>query len=80
MYLYWNPCDINHDLKVDMKDIGVSARAYGTGPGDTLWNPHADITGLINREPFFPDAKVDKRDIDLIARHFGEHFPDLFSG
>jgi parallel beta-helix repeat protein len=70
MNVYWNPCDINHDLKVNMKDIGRSARAFGTVPGDTLWNPHADITGP---QYLVPDNKVDMRDIGLIARHFGEH-------
>jgi parallel beta-helix repeat protein len=68
MNLYWSPCDISHDLKVDMRDIGVSARAFGTIPGDALWNPHADITG---QEPLVADGKVDMRDI---ARHFGEHY------
>jgi parallel beta-helix repeat protein len=72
MNLYWNPCDIDHNLKVDMKDIGKSAKAFGTQSGDTLWNPHADITGL---EPLVPDGKVDMRDISLIARHFMEHYP-----
>lgn len=67
---YWSPCDINHDLKVDMNDIGRSARAFGTVSGDTYWNPHADITGP---QYLVPDNKVDMRDIGLIASHFGEH-------
>jgi parallel beta-helix repeat protein len=71
MNVYWNPCDINHDLKVDMRDIGISAKAFGTVPGDTFWNPHADITGP---ELLVPDGKVDMRDISLVARHFGRHF------
>ena len=72
MNLYWNSCDTNHDLKVDLRDIGKSAKAFGTVSGDALWNPHAEITGL---EPLVPDGKVDMRDIGLIARHFGEHHP-----
>jgi len=71
MNVFWNPCDINHDLKVDMKDIGTSARAFGTLGGDPYWNPHADITGPAD----VPDGKVDMRDISLIARHFMEHYP-----
>jgi parallel beta-helix repeat protein len=70
MNVYWNPCDINHDLKVDMKDIGAAARAFNTVSGDILWNPHADITGPRH---LVPDNKVDMRDIGLIARHFEEH-------
>lgn len=72
MNVYWSPCDIDHDLNVDMKDVGKSARAFGTVPGDALWNPHADITGP---EPLVPDGKVDMRDVSTIARHFGEHCP-----
>jgi parallel beta-helix repeat protein len=67
MNVYWNPCDINHDLKVDMKDIGSAAKAFGTVPGDFFWNPHTDITGPQK----VPDGKVDMRDIGLIARNFG---------
>jgi parallel beta-helix repeat protein len=69
MNVYWNPYDINHDLKVNMKDIGISARAFGSVPGNVSWNPHADIAGL---EPLVPDGKVGMRDISLIAKHFGE--------
>jgi hypothetical protein len=63
--------DINGDMKVDMKDIGTAARAFGTGPGDPGWNPDADITGP---EYLIPDRKVDMRDIGLAARHFGETY------
>jgi parallel beta-helix repeat protein len=71
MNLCWNPCDINHDLKVDMTDVGMAARAFDTIPGDTSWNPHADITGAEN---LVPDLKVDMRDIGLTARHFNESY------
>ncbi len=70
MSLYWSPCDINHDLKVDMRDIGKSAAALDTVSGDALWNPHADITGST---PIVADGKVDMQDVNLIAMHFGEH-------
>jgi parallel beta-helix repeat protein len=72
MNVYWNLCDINHDLNVNMTDIGNSATAFGTVPGDTWWNPHADINGP---KPLVPDRRVDMRDIGLIAKHFGEHYP-----
>lgn len=71
MNLYWNPCDINHDLIVDMKDVGNAARAFGTEPGDERWNPHVDITGPV---PLEPDNKVNMRDIGLVARNFGETY------
>jgi parallel beta-helix repeat protein len=71
MNIYWNPCDIDHNLQVNMTDIGTSAKSFGGVPGDDLWNPHADITGP---EQLVPDGKVDMRDIGLIARHFGDHY------
>lgn len=71
MSLYWSPCDINHDLKVNMRDIGKSAVAFGTRPGDAMWNPHADITGP---EPLVPDGKVNMQDIALVAKHFGQNY------
>jgi len=64
--------DINGDLKVDMKDIGTAARAFGTEPGHPDWDADADITGP---EYLIPDRKVDMRDIGLAARHFGETIP-----
>lgn len=70
MNVYWNPYDINHDLEVNRTDISISADAFGTRSGDSLWNPHADISGP---EQLVSDGKVDMRDISLIARHFGEY-------
>ncbi len=72
MNSYWDACDINHDLTVDMKDLGIAAKAYGSQPGDPQWNPHADITGP---EHLTTDSTVDMRDIGLIARNFGETYP-----
>lgn len=69
MNLYWNPADINHDLRVDMKDVGRAARAFASYPGHPSWNPHADITG---ETILVPDGKVDMRDIAYIAKRFGE--------
>lgn len=71
MYVHWNPADINHDLKVDIKDVSIAAKAFGTVPGDTFWNPRADITGPI---PLVPDGKVDIRDVSLIAKSFGKKY------
>lgn len=56
--------DINGDDVIDMKDIGIAARDFGSYPGHPRWNPDADING---------DGKVDMRDIALIARGFGKH-------
>jgi thermitase len=55
-------CDLNHDGKVDGRDIIMAARAFATTPGDPRWNSEADIN---------QDGKVDGRDLIVIARKFG---------
>jgi PKD repeat protein len=62
------PWDINGDGIIDMRDIAIVAKAFGTVPGDPEWNPDADITGPDGE----PDGTVDMRDIALVASHFGE--------
>lgn len=62
---YWLRVDINHDLKIDIKDVAIAAKAYGSYPGDPNWNPHADITGP-------PDNNINIRDIALIALKYGK--------
>lgn len=37
--------DINKDGVVDLRDLVILAKAYGSKPGDTKWNPDADIDG-----------------------------------
>jgi len=56
--------------KIDMKDVAVVAKAFGSEPGDPNWNPVADITGPEGS----PDGKVDMRDVSLVAKHFGEEY------
>jgi hypothetical protein len=54
--------DVNFDGKVDMSDIGLILRAYGTKKGDPKWNPIYDLNS---------DEKVDMSDIGIILRNFG---------
>jgi len=54
--------DLNWDYKVDMKDVYLVAKAFGTYLNHPNWNPTADLNG---------DNKVDMRDIYLVARGFG---------
>jgi len=56
--------DIDGNGRVDMMDIGRTARAFSTHPGDSLWNPIADI---------IEDNIIDMKDVGLVARHFCEH-------
>jgi hypothetical protein len=57
-----NIADINWDYKVDIKDVGIAAVAFGAFPGHERWNPIADAN---------KDGKIDIRDIARIAREFG---------
>ncbi len=50
------------DFKVDMRDVGRAAKAFGSVPGHPRWDPACDVND---------DFKVDMRDIGNIARKFG---------
>jgi peptide/nickel transport system substrate-binding protein len=62
----WNlPVDVNYDGKVDMRDIGIVAKAFATSygpPQDTRWMFRLDINN---------DRRVDLKDIGLMAKQFG---------
>jgi thermitase len=60
------PGDINADGKVDMRDIGLAARSFGTTEANERWNPIADINN---------DQKVDMKDLGIIAINFGKKDP-----
>jgi hypothetical protein len=55
--------DVNGDGKVDIQDILVVAKAFGSSPGDPRWNPYADINN---------DNTVNIKDILLVAKNFGK--------
>jgi parallel beta-helix repeat protein len=55
--------DVNGDNKVDMRDIGIAARAFGSYPGHERWNPDVDVNN---------DNKIDMRDIAISSRNFGK--------
>jgi len=68
-----NRYDINHDGKIDGKDITIAALAFGSygpnyfytgSPASSNWDPRADVNG---------DNKVDGKDITPIALNFGWH-------
>jgi hypothetical protein len=60
--------DINGDFKVDIKDLVLVIKYFGSYPGHPTkpWNPNADINC---------DNKVDIKDLVLVIKHFGEHYP-----
>jgi len=55
--------DVNGDGKVDMKDIYVVAKAFGSYGGHPSWNSNADLNS---------DGKIDMKDIYAVAIRFGE--------
>ncbi|UCG36704.1 MAG: right-handed parallel beta-helix repeat-containing protein, partial [Candidatus Bathyarchaeota archaeon] len=63
---YWNPADINHDLKVDIFDVVTACVAYSSTPSDVKWNPHCDIA-----EPY---GVIDIFDIVMICSSYGEEY------
>lgn len=71
------PGDVNGDGVVNMKDIAIIARAFGSHaanhdypgePASSNWNPAADISGSL---PYVPDGIVNMKDIAVCAREFG---------
>jgi hypothetical protein len=60
------PGDLNGDGKVNLADLVILARAYGSRPGDANWNPVADILG---------HGEVDLADLAVLANHYGQHYP-----
>ncbi|MEM3629146.1 MAG: PKD domain-containing protein [Candidatus Bathyarchaeia archaeon] len=59
------PGDLNMDGMVDMKDISLAARAFGSYPGHPRWNYVADEN---------EDGIIDMRDIALTCRNFGKTY------
>jgi parallel beta-helix repeat protein len=58
--------DVNGDGRVDLRDLALVARAFGSTPGSPNWNPACD---------FYGDGTVNMKDIALVARNFGQHYP-----
>lgn len=55
--------DINHDGKVDMRDIATIARGFGSHRGEPRYDPNCDLNN---------DGKIDMRDIAPSAKNFGK--------
>jgi hypothetical protein len=55
--------DINHDRIVNIIDVAIAARAFGSKPGDDRWNADADIQ---------EDGIVDIIDLSIIVRSYGK--------
>lgn len=53
--------DVNHDGKVDMRDIALIVQVFGTTPASPNWNPNADLN---------QDLKVNMHDIAIACQDF----------
>jgi hypothetical protein len=56
--------DVNGDVNVNLKDIFIVAKAYGSRLGDPKWDDRADQNG---------DGKIDLMDFMISAIKFGNH-------
>jgi len=66
IYPWWNPADVNDDLKVDIFDLVLGANAYQATPSDPHWNPRCDIAN--------PYEIINIFDIVTIALSYGEEY------
>ncbi len=55
--------DIDGNTKVDIRDVGIAALAFGSYPEHQRWNLLADMN---------QDDKVNIRDLALVAKNFGK--------
>jgi hypothetical protein len=58
--------DVNGDFEVQLDDLLLLARAFGTQPGDAVWNSDADIDG---------NGEVRLVDVVTLAYNYGKHYP-----
>lgn len=59
--------DLNLDGKVSLADLILLASAYKSKPGDSNWNPAADLAA--------PFGIISLTDLLTMAMHYGEHYP-----
>jgi len=59
----WLFTDLDRNGKVDVLDIALAAKAYGSYPGHPRWNPKADLDG---------NGTIDILDIAKVARDYGK--------
>jgi len=58
-------CDLNSDGVVDILDIAIVAKPFGSKVGDDRWNPVADIN---------KDGRVNIMDIAMVAKAYGTQY------
>jgi hypothetical protein len=56
------------DGDVDIADVSIVARAFGTSLGNAHWNANADFSGVLAG---LPDNEIDIKDVSTVAKCFG---------
>jgi hypothetical protein len=60
------PGDVLGINVVNMADVILSLKAFGSYPGNPRWNPACDILGV---------GKIDMGNVIAVLIHFGQHYP-----
>lgn len=60
----WRRYDVNQDSRVDVRDIAIMVKVYGSYFLHSQWDKRFDFDG---------DGKVSIKDIALIAKYFGTY-------
>ena len=61
--LYATDLDFNGDGQISGRDLSIMLTSFGSHPGDSRWNPIADIVA---------DNKIDVKDLALFLRYYGK--------
>jgi len=61
-----NVWDIDGNKRVDLGDMVILARAYGSKIGDKGYDNAADLNG---------DGRVDDADLQILRQHYGDVYP-----
>jgi len=73
---YWeypHTCDTNYDAKVDIKDLVLLIKAYGTYPCHPRWTLRYDVNPAAEDSPPWP-FKVDIKDLVLLIKEYGTYW------
>lgn len=58
--------DVNDDAIINILDVAIVAKAFGSYPGHPDWNPLADLNN---------DEAVNSLDMANVSKHFGKWYP-----